>query len=53
MSAAAPSASEARVAGFAWQLQKLGPPAKAAAGAFLSPFSLYAALALALRGAGQ
>lgn len=45
--------SEARVAGFAWQLQKLGPPGKVAAGAFTSPFSLYVALALALRGTGK
>lgn len=40
------------VAQLAWQLQKLGPPGKTAAGAFASPFSLYCALALALRGAG-
>jgi hypothetical protein len=45
--------SETRVAGFAWQLQKLGPPGRVAAGAFTSPFSLYVALALALRGTGK
>lgn len=47
------SSTETRVAGFAWQLQKLGPPGKADAGAFTSPFSLYVALALALRGTGK
>jgi hypothetical protein len=47
------AATGTRVAGVAWQLQKLGPPGKAEAGAFTSPFSLYIALALALRGAGK
>lgn len=47
------AATGTRVAGVAWQLQKLGPPGKAEAGAFTSPFSLYIALALALRGAGS
>lgn len=46
------TANGTHVAGLAWQMQKLGSPGKSAAGAFTSPFSLYIALAMALRGAG-
>lgn len=47
------AAMDTRVAGLAWQMQKLGAPGKSEAGAFTSPFSLYIALALALKGAGK